>query len=358
MSKLYKKFKLFFLFSKERQWLEDMALKGYILENISGGVYYHFRKEKPQHLVYEIDRFCLEKHPSRADIMEKEEFLQIAKDTGWREVTHDESLNYYFVREYDDDGFNELYIDDESRLRKVNKLRNFYDHQLNVIQKLSAFVSVLLLLFLIFMPEERSFTNLCCCYIACNTIFLSLSKSYLPKFYADCGMSRDEIEQQKKEKKEQLRVHKIIFTSKGFIKFLNKQAANGLELISMTNFTYTFRKTQATSLGYAIDTKSMVNARRKSEGMDKIKDSKDLLMISQDWLSSSLAYAESHGLTYLCARESDFALYKSEQKGQIPEDMKKNKNLFISKSANVSIFILVCAIIGFVAGFTIAYLGL
>ena len=45
MSKLYKKFKVFMKITKEREWLEDMALKGYMLENIKLGMLYYFRKD-------------------------------------------------------------------------------------------------------------------------------------------------------------------------------------------------------------------------------------------------------------------------------------------------------------------------
>lgn len=57
MSDYYKKFKLFPYLSKEREWLEEMALQGYILEDIKMGIFYYFRKDAPKHMLYENDRF-------------------------------------------------------------------------------------------------------------------------------------------------------------------------------------------------------------------------------------------------------------------------------------------------------------
>lgn len=87
------------------------------------GVCFYFRKDTPKRMLYEYDRFFQKKHLSREEILEKKNFLQMAKKTGWKEVTHDETLTYYFTKEYEEDGFNELYIDEESKQRKVNKFR-------------------------------------------------------------------------------------------------------------------------------------------------------------------------------------------------------------------------------------------
>lgn len=82
MSNLYKKFKSFLYVSKEQKWLEEMALQGYILEDVKMGIIFSFKKDKPKHMLYEHDRFFQKKYPSREEILEKENFLQMAEETG------------------------------------------------------------------------------------------------------------------------------------------------------------------------------------------------------------------------------------------------------------------------------------
>lgn len=50
-----KKTKFFLSVLKERDWLEEMAAKGYILKNITMGMCYDFEETEPCEKVYEID---------------------------------------------------------------------------------------------------------------------------------------------------------------------------------------------------------------------------------------------------------------------------------------------------------------
>lgn len=354
MSDYYKKFKLFLYLSKEREWLEEMALQGYILEDIKMGIFYYFRKDAPKHMLYESDRFFQKKNPSRDDILEKENFLQMAEETGWKEVTHDETLTYYFAKEYEEDGFNELYIDEESKQRKVDKFRTLYETQTKSLIHISAIISILLFLFLLFIPQKW-FLYILSGYLMVSFLYLSYTQSFLPKFYKDLMLSREEIEQQKKNKT--LKKHRLIFTSGKLQKYLNKYAEKGWELISMNSFSYVFQKWSQPSIHYVIDSKSMVNNRRKTLGLDKIHDTKDWMCLSHDWQAKSLTYAESYGLEYLCAHENRIMIYKVSDTAKIPEDMQKNKNIFISKAAIYSTYLLVCGIIGFIMGFCMAAIG-
>lgn len=106
-----KQTRFFVSLQKEKHWLEEMALKGYLFKNISwGGIRYTFEIGEPKKMVYEIDRFNLPKNPSLKDIHDRGEFLAIAEEMGWTEVTHDVDMNYYFSKPYEDNGINELYM--------------------------------------------------------------------------------------------------------------------------------------------------------------------------------------------------------------------------------------------------------
>lgn len=54
-----KKTKFFLSVLKERDWLEEMAAKGYILKNITMGMCYDFEETEPCEKVYEIERFAV-----------------------------------------------------------------------------------------------------------------------------------------------------------------------------------------------------------------------------------------------------------------------------------------------------------
>ena len=141
MKARYKKFKIFLTFHQEREWLEDMALQGYMLEDVKFGMFFYFRKDTPRHMLYEIDRFDLKRNPTLVEMMEKKNFIDMATEGGWREVTHDESLNYYFTKEYEENGFNDLYNNEESMQMRADKFRNFYLSQAKIMVKMIAFVA-------------------------------------------------------------------------------------------------------------------------------------------------------------------------------------------------------------------------
>ena len=120
-----RKIKIMVSYQKERGWLEEMALQGWFLENISLGIVYTFVKGEPKRMLYDIDRFSLPKKPTLEEIRHKEMFLEMAQELGWREVTHGEDMTYYFAREYEEGGVNELHNDPESRRFLAAKFRRF-----------------------------------------------------------------------------------------------------------------------------------------------------------------------------------------------------------------------------------------
>jgi len=121
-----KKFKWFVSYTKELNWLEDMALSGWKFYDIRFSMFFYFEACDPVRLLYEIDRFNLPKNPTLKEIRYKEIFIGVAEDMGWSVVTHDESQNYYFCKEYIEGEINELYNDEESRDYRAKKYQELF----------------------------------------------------------------------------------------------------------------------------------------------------------------------------------------------------------------------------------------
>lgn len=363
MAQRYKKFKIFKSINKERDWLEEMALKGYMLEDMKMGMFYYFRKEEPKHMLYEIDRFNLGKNPAREEMLAKKNFIEMATEAGWREVTHDEGLNYYFTKEYEEDGFNELYNDEESLQIRADKFKKtFYDTGVLMV-KLIAFVNAAMLfesLIINATGQGGMVDEVLGIWDLLYTVITALLACFYFKYgnihYNELKMSREEYQ---KQKEKQRRTEKrLILTTKGLQKYLRKHAQKGEKLVSMGMIKYTFEKTDTMAVDFVLDTKSMVNERRKREGMKKLSDSKDWNFMGNDWQAESIAYAESNGLECLCAFESRAIIYQVYDKENIPEDMKKQRVRIFSILGGTGVLMLIGGIIGFFVGFCMGILGL
>jgi hypothetical protein len=83
--------KWFFVWNgdREKQWLEEMALKGYRLRKVQFGKYI-FQESKPEKLVYQFD------FRNWSSKMGEEEYLQLYEDTGWEFISRFGGW-YYFV---------------------------------------------------------------------------------------------------------------------------------------------------------------------------------------------------------------------------------------------------------------------
>jgi len=121
--------KFFISLRKECNWLRKMAQDGWLIKDMKFGILYTFEKAEPVNMVYEADRFNLPNHPSEKDIRQKEEFCAIAEELGWYEVMHDEDMNYYFAKEYDE---NEL-------IAILNEFQARYPHLQLILEPGSAF---------------------------------------------------------------------------------------------------------------------------------------------------------------------------------------------------------------------------
>ncbi len=367
MEKRYKKFKFYLTFHQEREWLEEMALQGYMLEDVKFGMYYSFRKDTPKHMLYEVDRFDLKSNPTLSEMMEKKNFIDMAMEGGWKEVTHDENLNYYFTKEYEEDGFNDLYNNEESMHMRADKFRNFYLSQAKLLVKMIAFVAtvgVLLDLLLLGsgidssqLQQVRMGYHLCFgAYIVITSLITCLTFKISDMVYEDMQMMSREAWKKQKSRGTRKERH-LIITTKGLQKYLKKHAQKGEKLISMGMLTYTFEKTKSTAVDFVMDTKSMVDERRRKAGMKRISDTKDWNLMGNDWQAESIAYAQEHGLECLCAFDNRAIIYQVYDKKDIPEDMKRQRVRLFSIIGGTGMLMLIGGVIGLVIGIVSSIFG-
>ncbi|VYU59101.1 DUF2812 domain-containing protein [Clostridium tertium] len=91
--------------------LKNYARQGWILEGITGGVFYKLKKDKPQEVIYSVD------YQIGAD----EEYFAMFKEAGWKLVTSVGDEIYIFMAQ---DGAKPIYSDCESEVNKYINMRN------------------------------------------------------------------------------------------------------------------------------------------------------------------------------------------------------------------------------------------
>lgn len=357
-----KKYRVFLSFQKERKWLEEMALQGWFLENISWGMIYTFRKEEPKRLLYGIDRFCLPKKPNLEEIRHKEIFMEMAWELGWQEVTHDEDMTYYFAKEYEEGGINELHNDPESRSYRAAKFRR-YSH--NHAKKLVFWIFIVLLVDLAIklLPglwEEPSLGW----YDWFALIYATVSSAAALGYWKIGFRTEKELSMTGREWEESRNpashktVWKLILTNRGLNRFLGKQAGEGWILTEVTPLRYFFVKDQSTNQIYTMDSKNLVNKRLKAQSRERIGDGKDWNGINNDWELQSVRDAQEKGWTFVCALENRAVIYRGEAGQAEPlNDPKYDNSLrWVSLIGEYSFYLLISAIAGGIVGFIIGYL--
>ena len=102
-----------FAFSEEgdMEKLKNYASEGWILEDIIGGFFYKFKKDKPQEIVYSLD------YQTEAN----EEYFTIFKEAGWKLVVSVGNQMHIFSAQ---DGTKPIYSDCESEIDKYTSVRN------------------------------------------------------------------------------------------------------------------------------------------------------------------------------------------------------------------------------------------
>ena len=111
--------KMFFAWNgdKEKEFLEEMALKGYRLVKVKLGKYI-FEEEQPKKLIFQFDFRSFDK-------MSEAEYLQIYEDAGWSFVARIAGW-YYFSREWNQEEIDlSLFNNNRSRSAMYKRLLFF-----------------------------------------------------------------------------------------------------------------------------------------------------------------------------------------------------------------------------------------
>lgn len=317
MSKLKtKKMKFFSSYMKENLWLEDMAKEGWFLKNIVWGTIFTFEKGKPKHILYEVYRFNLPARPTLEEIRHKDVFLDMAKELGWQEVTHDEGLTHYFCKEYVEGEINEMCNDEDSRFQRAEKFSD-YIHAWG--QKLIFWITILNLLNIIIRMLhpviDLSSLNWFTVFVHIYTVFCCI---YALWMWGVAKMLKKELSMTKQEwrsyrdKSRYKCVKKLILTNRGLNRFLRKEEAAGWILAGAGSLKYSFERKEGKDQVYTLDSRWLTNRRLEQRNKNCINDPKDYLGMNNDWQLQSVKDAEERGWTFVCALDARAVIYKGD----------------------------------------------
>ena len=306
--------KFFFSYQREMEYLERMAMQGWFFSNIHLGVLFIFRRGEPRRMQYDIDRFNLPKKPTLEEIQHKEVFLELAKEMGWEEVAHDESLTYYFAKEYVKGEVNELHNDSESRKYRARKFNSLMQRKAMMFLPVFVGLEMLELCYLCMGTEIRLggiWQIFAAVYISVfGTVSFCLSK-YGNRVEKELSMSREEWKESVSPATHKT-MHRLIITVRFLRRFLAREAARGWILKNVTAFSYHFERGEEGGQVYTMDTKRLVNKRRKKEGKRYLVDHKDWTGLNNDWELQSVKDAEKRGWTFVCALENRSIIYRGD----------------------------------------------
>ena len=117
--KMMRKFKWFWAWQDEaeEEWLREMSNKGWHLKQIGFPTIYTLESGEPVDYVYRLDYRSYWK-------MEKEDYLQLFRDSGWEYV--EEMAGWHYFRQRARSGEElEIYTDAESKIGKYQRLLAF-----------------------------------------------------------------------------------------------------------------------------------------------------------------------------------------------------------------------------------------
>lgn len=307
--------RFFISIRKEKAFLEEMALKGWFFSDLKLGVKYIFKKGEPKKMIYEVDRFNLPKNPTIKDIMARKNFIETAYEMGWKVITHDETLIYYFGKEYKEGEINELYNDFESREIRANK---FYDYFIDKTKGSNTFIIIFLLAGIVFNFSSKVFSKNLVNFSMFYSIFVIgfiLSNCYVlniaQKTKRELLMTTEEWEnlnlQNKNIKKEEVSYSSI----KKIISFLEEESENGWQLENVIDNKYFFKKDNSIKYSYNIDTQELLKKRINKTEKEALSDTKDFFSENNEWQVKSLEYAKNNGWSFTCALSNIAIIYRS-----------------------------------------------
>jgi hypothetical protein len=101
---------------KEESWLREMSQRGLHLKSYQFPSNYTFEKGNPIDFVYRLDYFT--------DQKDKENYLQLFKDTGWDHLGEMGGWQYFRKNTIDGEAL-EIYSDNESKAKKYQRILLF-----------------------------------------------------------------------------------------------------------------------------------------------------------------------------------------------------------------------------------------
>lgn len=352
-----KKIKLFVSFQKERLWLEEMAGNGWFLENITLGLLFSFKKGEPKHMMYEVDRFNLPKKPTLEEIRHKEFFMDMADELGWSEVTHDETMTYYFCKKYKEGDINELYNDEESRKHRGKKFAEIYHKKAEEMVFWANLVVILEILNILLekaLPRIEGvldwYTYFALGYAVLGNSIALLYWKLAKKVEKELSMSREEWQCLRSDTKCKKR---LILTIRSLSRFLREQETEGWILTDVSATKYFFTKKEDKHQIYTMDSKWLTNKRRKEKQQEVFKDSKDWEGMNNDWQVQSLKDAEEKGWQFVCALENRAVIYKGDAETVEPLNDPKYDNSLrgVSLIGTYGLVLLLAGLIGGICGY-------
>lgn len=342
------KVKLFVSLLKERDWLEEMARQGWLLTNITLGIVYHFKQIEPCEKVYEVERFAITSHPTVADLTAKARALDIISQFGWNQVTHDENMNYYFVKDKAEDETDEFYDTPELRNERAERYRQHHSVEgpqsfVGSLLGMSAFY-VFLFYILADNPNlQRGMMWLFVILTIFELVCIYLSMKLGQQYYTEFSMSRKEWEQYKEHK-----VKKRFSKVQQLRSFLQEKSEFGLSLNRYENGYFIFQK-DSQRYNYFVDTKRSLKKRLQQEGQTFTEESKDFHVQSLKWYETSIANAAKYGLKPVAVVDKNVLLYKRPYSEQpLPwENGNENIRFFVPPLIAVLCF-LACFAVGYI----------
>lgn len=353
--KIKKEFHWFVSLMEERAWLEEMSMQGWFLKDIHLGVFYVLEKGEPKRTAYDVERFDLTKNPTRREIQEKSNLMDMALETGWRQVCRDEGMNYYMAREWKADETNELYDSPEDRAGRVERYSRMFSDKVHLILWVCVIMQVLAFLFWLFPSEEEVgwfaafdmiYTMLCLCF--CLTLL-----RWKRKYSRELKLSMEEWKAIYGKKDTVTKV-RLALTAGSLERYLEKQAARGYHLKNMRVVRFVFSVGEPDKVSYMMDTKYLTNRRRKKSGGAVFRDSKDWEGRNNDWQVQSLKEAEAAGWEFATAVECRNILYRA-RKGSAVRLNGAGGLRVTSAVGGMAVFIFLAGLIGGIIGGLIGF---
>lgn len=342
-----KKFKLFMSLAKERDWLEEMARQGWLLTNITLGVFYTFKEVEPCEKVYEVERFAVSSKPTIEEVTSRKNALDIASQCGWELVTHDESMNYYFVKDKAGDETDEFYNDEETRRERAERYRKTYAIEQPLSLLRLEIILTLLYVAMYFLLGAENSVGLLVVYLFATLIELLCITGCMvmgQQIYTEFCMSREEWSNLKKHK-EKARFRKI----GEFRSYLQKKNKSGLAVKDYEKGHFIFEEDNK-QYDYFVDTRACLKKRLKNEGVSLKSD------FGLRWYEASISNAEKFGLKPVAVINQTILLYKRPCSDEpSPWENDNEKLSFTSQMLKLVVGFLaiygICMVIGFIVGF-------